>query len=286
MSVVRALFAAGVFFTLAAWSPCSAAPPASMPHQSAPSVEKAAMLGQYGLTQDAKRELIDVIYGADPKQKAEAFYQLGNLAFREGNVTGALEAWTALTQKFPTSPQAVLVKGRLSQIAEVVQQTSKASAESAVAQSYLSHANFWSERKGERYMIDSSWLPHVEMAVVWYDRVIQEFPKTLASRLAHEGKIRTLLGWEERGSRGEKSGARANPGVYMPQVEAAFAAFEAEAPDAPSLQALRFQIAQEYWVSRQWDRTRKWLNAIIEKAGTAHSFYKDLAQRRLAKLEY
>ncbi len=244
------------------------------------------MLGQYGLTQDAKRELIEVIYGADPKPKAEAYYQLGNLAFREGSVSAALEAWTELTRKFPTSAQAVLVKDRLGQLAEVVQQTSKATAESAVAQSYLAHADFWSERKGEKYTIDSSWLPHVEMAVVWYDRVIQEFPKTLASRLAHERKIRTLLGWEERGSRGEKYGARANPGVYMPLAEAAFAAFEAEAPDAPSLQALRFQIAQEYWSSRQWDLARKWLNTIIEKAGATNSFYKDLAQRRLAKLQY
>lgn len=244
------------------------------------------MLALYGLPQDAKRELIEVIYGADPKSKPEAYYQLGNLAFREGSVSAALEAWTELARKFPTSPQAVLVKDRLSQLAEITQGTSKATAESAIAQSYLSHADFWSERKGEKYMIDASWLPVVEMAVAWYDRVIQEFPKTTASRLAHERKIRCLLGWEERGSHGEKYGARANPGVYMPLAEAAFAAFEAEAPSAPSLQALRFQIAQEYWSHRQWDSATKWLNAIVQKAGETDSFYKDLAKRRLAKLQH
>ncbi len=70
------------------------------------------------------------------------------------------------------------------------------------------------------------------------------------------------------------------------QPEAAFATFGTEAPDAGALQALRFQIAQEYWRGQKWEAARKWLNTIVEEAGDHRSFYKDLAQQRLAKLEY
>jgi predicted Zn-dependent protease len=251
------------------------------------SVERAALLSQHGLTQEAKRDLIDVISGTDAKGKPEAYYQLGTLAFREGSVSVALETWRTLSEKFPGSPQATLVKDRLGQLAEVAQEVSRSGADNAVAQSYLSHADFWSERRGEKYRIDTSWLPVVEMAVAWYDRVIKEFPKTTASRLAHERKVRTLLGWAEPGSYGSAYGAHGNMATYMPQVEAAFAAFEVEAPDASAtLQALRFQIAQRYWSSKKWPEARSWLNAMVQKAGEQESFYKDLAQRRLAKLEF
>jgi len=45
-------------------------------------------------------------------------------------------------------------------------------------------------------------------------------------------------------------------------------------------------IAQLYWKARDWEKTREWLNIIIEKAGNGDSFYRDLAQRRLLKVEY
>lgn len=72
----------------------------------------------------------------------------------------------------------------------------------------------------------------------------------------------------------------------MPRLLRAFEAFEKDHPDAPILQAFRYQIAQVYWNQKYWNFTREWLNKIIEKAEDNDSFYRDLAERRLMKVEY
>ena len=253
----------------------------------AASVEKASLLRRHGLLPQAKVELIDVIFStaADPI-KARAYYDLGSIAFEENNVTAALETWTQLVQIFPNSEQAGLVKDRIKELAEIVGKVSRVTVENAVAESYLRHADFWSKDKDEIFRIDSSWIPKVEAACKWYDKVITEFPKTNASWLAYEGKLRTLLGWKERGEHGQAYGVERDFATYIPQVLSTFAAFETDHPDASSLQAFRFQIAQAWWGRRDWAMTRQWLNVIIEKSGDKDSFYKDLAERRLKKIEY
>ncbi len=72
----------------------------------------------------------------------------------------------------------------------------------------------------------------------------------------------------------------------MPQLLETFSAFERDHPEASSLQASRYQIAQAYWNKKNWNQTRNWLNRIIEHSGEDYTFYRDLAERRLKKLEY
>lgn len=272
---MRWLFIVGIILSVAA-----------IPVQAA-SVEKARLLREHDLLREAKLELIDVIFStAADSSKAHAYYELGNIAFVERNVSAALDTWRKLVETYPKSEEAALVRDRIQELAEIVGEVSKTTAENAVAQSYLRHANFWSEGKDEIFHIDSSWIPNVEAAVKWFDKVISEYPKTTASRLAHEGKLRALLGWKETGQYGEAHGVKANFKTYMPLVLTAFTAFEAEQPDASSLQAFRYQIAQAYWSQKDWAKTREWLNAIILKSGDRDSFYRDLAERRLQKVEY
>jgi tetratricopeptide (TPR) repeat protein len=250
------------------------------------SIEKAGMLRRHGLIAQAKVELIDVIFsGAPEPAKAEAYFDLGSIALEEKDVSAALETWTELMAKYPNSKQAAVVKGRIKELSEIVGEVSKTSLENAVAESYIRHADFWSERKGTTFEIDTSWLSHEEAAVKWYDKVIAEFPKSVASRLAYEGKLRTLLGWKEGGTEGESYGVMRNFDEFMPELLSTFAAFESDQPDAPSLQAFRYQIAQAYWGHKDWAKTREWLNLVIQKSD-ADSFYKDLAGRRLQKVEY
>lgn len=251
------------------------------------SYEKALMLNEHGLINESKEELIDVLFSnAQDSEKAKSYYLLGSIAFSGNKISVALDSWRTLVKKYPKSKEASLVQDRIKELAEIVGEIEKESIENAVAQSYIRHGDFWSRGKDYKFTIDSSWIQHVEAATKWYDKVIVEFPNSTASRVAYEEKMRTLLGWKEPGRDGDRYGVRESFSKYMPQLLEAFSAYEKEYPNASSLQAFRFQIAQAYWGNRDWAKTREWLNLIIEKAGESDSFYKDAAQRRLQKIEY
>ncbi len=251
------------------------------------SVDKAELLSEHGLNADAKRELIDVMFSdAGAASKANALYLLGSIAFEERRVAAALESWKELVAKYPASSQAQLVSDKIAELAEIVGETADEAINNAVAQSYLRHADFWSKGKDRVFTIDSSWIPMVEAAGKWYDKVITEYPGSTAAKRAYRGKLRTLLGWEKPGRYGSSYGVKADFKKYMPQLLGTFESFESQFPSAGSLQAFRYQIAQAYWSNKDWASTRQWLNRIIEVADGADSFYTDLAERRLKKVEY
>ena len=254
---------------------------------SAASVEKATMYQQFGLLKEAKIELIDVIYSeTDDQHKAEAFYLIGSIAFEENKITAAIDSWTTLVERYPNSKQSILVKDRLGDLSEIFGEISSESIQNAVASSYLRNGDFWSKDKAQIFRIDSSWIPNVESAIKWYDKIIEEFPGTKASLIAYQNKLRTILGWEDSGRYGSSYGIKKSFDDYMPLLLDTFSAFETEHPDASNLQAFRYQIAQAYWSNKKWNKTREWLNLIIEKSDEGDSFYKDLAQRRLLKVEF
>ena len=215
----------------------------------AASLEKAISLNEHGLTTDAKRELINLIFEKRSKSddKAQAYYLLGNIAFSEDRIKVALNSWEHLVDKYPNSEEAGLVKDRIAELSEIVIGSAKENLDNAIARSYLRHADFWSEDKSEIFKIDSSWIPNVEAAIKWYDKVLIEFPNSKASRIAYEGKLRTLLGWKEVGEDGRYYGIRSDFTKYMPLLLQTFERFEKDHPDASTLQAFRYQIAQAYW---------------------------------------
>jgi len=212
--------------------------------------------------------------------------QLGSIAFDENKVSVALDSWRELVKKYPNSTQAKTVKDRINELAEIVGESAKESVENAIALSYLRHGDFWSRGKDNKFTIDSSWIQNVESAIKWYDKVISEFPKSTASRIAYQEKLRTLLGWVDPGKYGEKHGVKSSADKYIPQLLETFASFEKDHPTASTLQAFRYQIAQAYWSKKDWAKTHEWLNLIVKESGEGDSFYKDLAERRLQKVEY
>ena len=253
----------------------------------AQSFDKAQMLLQYGLSQEAKIELINIVFGEnDETVKAKAYYLLGNIAFDENKVSVALETWKELYTKYPNSSEALIVKDRVKELKDIVGDISKETIANAIAVSYIRNGDFWSKGKSDIFLIDSSWIPKIETALKWYDKVIIEYPNTTAARSAYQSKLKTILGWEETGKYGQKYGIKESFSDYNSQLLDTFGSFEKDYPDDSSLQAFRYQIAQLYWKARDWEKTREWLNIIIEKAGNGDSFYKDLAQRRLLKVEY
>lgn len=251
-------------------------------------VEKAEMLYRHGLTDDARRELIEIVYDerANEAEHAEALYLLGAIAFEKDQVALAVETWRQLIDEYPKSEQGGRVAERIDELAGIVGESTRSLVEDAVAQSYLSHGQFWSSGKDRTFSIDTSWIMNVDAAIKWYDKVIAEFPGTEAARIAFEEKLRTLLGWEEAGRYGSAHGVRADFEQYMPKLIEAFRLYERAFPEASAAQAFRYQIAQAHWRAKDWDGTRAWLNYVISEAGSGDSFYKDLAERRLTKVEY
>lgn len=253
----------------------------------AASLEKAEMLYRHGLTDDAKRELIEVIYDPDiaDRDKSAAYYLLGSIAFEENRIDVAIQTWEELVSEIPTSEEAKVVQERIGELAGVVNESVRESVDNAVALAYLQHGDFWSRGKDTAFIIDASWIPNVDTAVKWYDKVIKEFPNTVAARIAYEEKMRSIIGWKDPGQYGSKHGLSEDFEQYMPQLLNTFWSYEKSFPGSPRLQAFRYQIAQAYWKQRQWDNTREWLRIVIA-ADAGDTFYKDLAERRLLKVEY
>jgi predicted Zn-dependent protease len=102
--------------------------------------------------------------------------------------------------------------------------------------------------------------------------------------MAHEHKLQSLIGWKDKDNFGIAYGAMGEFTSYISKVIEAFEAFEKAFPNAPSLQPIRYQIAQLYWSNKDFVNTEKWLKRVIEHGGDEESFYSDLAERRLHKL--
>jgi tetratricopeptide (TPR) repeat protein len=245
------------------------------------------MLAKNGLVQDAQRELIDLVYkpGVDGAEKARALDLLATIAVERNNLRAALDSWNQLIREFPDSAEAQGAKEKLPLLVNVIGKLEDEGVSDARALLYLRAGDFWSKGRDTTFGIDSSWISNVEAAAVWYDRVIAELPGRPAARIAFEEKMRTLLGWKDPGQDGEAHGVKASAS-YLPQLEDTFRSYERAFPKAPAAQAFRFQIAQAYWEKKNWAKTREWLNEIIVKDGGANSFYRDLAERRLEKVEY
>jgi tetratricopeptide (TPR) repeat protein len=253
----------------------------------AQSLEKAQMFLRFNLGNEGKIELINVVFSnAKADDKAEALYLLGTIAFSENKISQAIDTWKELIAKYPNSSHGKVVQEEIKELSQVVTEVADASVNNAIAQLYLSHGDFWSKGKNNKFVIDASWIPNVEIAIRWYDKVISEFPKSEAARRAYRDKMRTLLGWKELGTRGEKYGIEQSFDTYILMLLETFEAFENSFPEDSLLQPFRYQIAQAYWGNKKWAQTRKWLILIIVKSGAADSFYKDLAEWRLKKIEY
>lgn len=237
-----------------------------------------------------EKALIEFILVHEAKQssrndKAEALYFMGQIAFDQQQYSVAIKDWKELASDFTDTKRSKEIGDRLTQLKDVFSKISDESVNSAVAQSYINNGDFWS-KSNRQFTIDSSWMPKVEMANAWYDRVVEELPNTSAAEVAFNHKLFVLLGWVDPGQYGSKYGLEADLEKYMPITLKTFADYEKMFPASASLQAFRYQIAQAYWGYKDWDNTRLWLNKIIEKNDGKDTFYTETAKARLKKVEY
>lgn len=254
---------------------------------SAQNVELAKEYYRHNLVENAKEEFINIFNNdkSSNNDKAISIYWLGQISFDENNYTVAFEDWNQLVNKYPKSEQAIEIQERLVQLKDIIEQVSTSSIPSVVARSFIKNGDFWS-KASQRFTIDGSWMPNVELANEWYDRVIQEFPGSNAAEMAYQRKFFTILGWKESGRYGSSYGVENNFSKYMPMLLQTFSDFSTSFPESSYLQGFRYQIAQAYWGEKKWNETREWLKKIINAGGEEETFYTQTAKARLNKVEY
>lgn len=241
----------------------------------------------HNLNERALEEFI-IVYNtptANPEDRAESLYYMGQITFDASRYSVAYDDWQKLLTEFPSSTRVAEIKDRLSQLSEVFSLSVDENIASSVAKSYIKNGDFWNDND-RKFTIDASWMPKVELALDWYDKVIDEFPDTYAAELAYQRKLFSIIGWKESGQYGSSYGVRDNYKKYLPILLQTFADFETDFPESSFLQGFRYQIAQTYWGEKDWPNTRLWLNKIIEKGEGISSFYTETAKARLTKVEY
>ncbi len=249
-------------------------------------INSAILMYEHGLGSASKQIFVQTYLSgaATDSIRAEALYWLGRSAFDEGNYATALEDWQTLTEKYDSSPRASQLLEDIERIEDLVARSPQSELNSVIARSYLQNGDFWNGSSG-RFTIDSSWLPKVEMATHWYDRIVEEFPGTIAAETAYRQKMFAILGWKALGSYASSYGLEASQKYLEPLLET-FAEYESAFPESNYLDAFRFQIAQAYWNKRDWNSAELWLAKIQGGDGGKVTFYTDLADARLEKLRY
>ena len=253
---------------------------------SAQDLIRAGMYLDHGLVDDAKRDYINIAASDDfyDDDRAKALNALGSIAFSENKIGLAVATWSKLIELYPSSVQADEIKSRLTELSDVVESGSTEAINNVVAESYIGNGDWWSKNKEEVTTIDTSWIPADQVAIGWFDKVISEFPKSSAARVAYIKKFQVVLGWKEPGEYGETYGVMQTRNIT--DLVTVFNEFAEQFPSDSNLQRLRYTIAQEYWRNKSFNETKEWLNKIVEADAGNGSFYGDLAIWRLKKIDY
>ena len=256
------------------------------------SLDKAKMFYKYGLYKEAQKELIEVIFDSrGSKVKSEAYYVLGNIAFDQDKLSLALETWAKVVKDFPNSEFAKLATEKVGYLSKSTLTILKSDIEDTKVKSYFSNSEFWYKGRS-KFGIDSSYIPKVDLAIGWYDRVIKGWPNTKYAELANEYKMKVIVDWvyEKVERKSAKNEFRFAFLEYMPKLVNAFKSFESDYPESNMLQTFRFQIGQLYWFrgvlgdGERMVEAKAWFEKVKENA-EEDDFYFEIAEYRLKDLK-
>lgn len=235
----------------------------------------------------AKEKYLSIYHSDDSSDddKAKALYIVGQIVFEEGDYSLALSDWELLISRYPESQYAKQVATIYSQISDIVTYDSDKNSITLVARAYLQNGDFWSNANRE-FIIDSSWMPSVEISLKWYDKVLEEFPNTPSAEVAYRRKLFVLLGSSNNNDDQEAFGLKANFKKYIPDVLKTFSSFQKDFPKSAYMQGFRYQIAQAYWSEGDTQNSKIWLRKIIKNADGQDTFYTETAKARLKNLKF
>jgi len=242
---------------------------------------------RHDLNKMAKEKFLSIYHdpGSSVDEKAKALYIVGQIIFEEGDYSLALEDWELLITKFPDSEYAKQIATIYSQISDIVTFDSSRNSITLVARAYLQNGDFWSNADRE-FTIDSSWMPSVEIALKWYDKVLEEFPNTPSAEVAYRRKLFALLGSSNSDDNQKAFGLKEDFKKYIPVVLKTFSDFEKDFPRSAYMQGLRYQIAQAYWTEGYTKNAKTWLKKIIMYGDGKETFYTETAKARLKNLKF
>ncbi len=242
---------------------------------------------RHNLNDIAKEKFLSIYHSPESSddEKAEALYIVGQIIFEKGDYSLALEDWELLITKFPDSEYAKQIAKIYSQISDIVTFDSGSNSISLIARAYLQNGDFWSNADIE-FIIDSSWMPSVEIAIKWYDKVLKEFPNTPSAEVAYRRKLFALLGSSNPDDNQKAFGLKEDFKKYIPVVLKTFSAFEKDFPKSAYMQGFRYQIAQAYWAKGYTRSSRIWLKKIIACGDGKETFYTETAKARLKNLKF
>ncbi len=242
---------------------------------------------RHNFNETAKEKFLSIYHGTDSTEdeKAKALYIVGQIVYEEGDYSLALEDWELLIAKFPDSKYAKQVATLYSQISDIVTFDSDKSKISLIARAYLQNGDFWSNADRE-FIIDSSWMPSVEIALKWYDKVLKEFSNTSSAEVAYRRKLFALLGSSNPDENQRSFGLKEDFNKYMPIVVKTFIAFKKDFPKSAYMQGFRYQIAQAYWAEGNTKKAKIWLQRIITNGNGKETFYTETAKARLKNLKF
>ena len=242
---------------------------------------------RHNLNEIAKEKYLSIYHNQESSddEKAKALYVVGQIIFEEGKYSLALEDWELLITKFPNSEYAKQIAKIYSQISDIVTFDSDRNSISLIARAYLQNGDFWSNADRE-FTIDSSWMPGVEIALKWYDKVLKEFPNTPSAEVAYRRKLFALLGSSSSDNNQKAFGLKEDFKKYIPVVLQTFSDFEKDFPKSAYMQGLRYQIAQAYWTEGYTKNAKTWLKKIIMCGDGKETFYTETAKARLKNLKF
>lgn len=235
----------------------------------------------------AKEKYLSIYHSPDSStdEKAKALYIVGQIIFEEGDYSLALSDWELLISRFPNSEYAKQVATIYSQVSDIVIFDSDENSISLVARAYLQNGDFWSNADKE-FIIDSSWMPSVEIALKWYNKVLEEFPNTASAEVAYRRKLFVLLGSSNYADDQEVFGLKENFKKYISAVLQTFSNYKKDFPKSAYMQGFRYQIAQAYWTEGDTKNSKIWLKKIIQSGNGKDTFYTETAKARLKNLKF
>ncbi len=262
-----------------------------------PTVRRAEDLYRHGLVEDAKRDAITLIHSSGGGQiQNRARMLLARIALDEDRLADAAELWREVVKSTDTTyaPQA---RQMLTRFADALTEVGVQRIDNAVARSYFTAAEFWLSKLPSTFAVDTSWLVDESASTYWLDRIIREFPGSDAAELAHQYRVRVLLGTSGHGSKG-LGGTGALGAIsrlerdpsdeqlktfedYMRRAENALRNMADNFPKSGHLQRLRYMIVQAYLRLGKRENAEPLLKAIVQAAGNHETFWKHVAQLRL-----